>query len=52
MKVSYEVADAAAVLNREFATDQIVFMLPPALMNSAADASATNARRRVYSMRS
>lgn len=40
------------MLNCEFVFDQMVLMLPPALENKAAEASATNASMSVYSIRS
>ena len=45
-------ADIAAALSREFVMFQMPAMLPPALMNRAADAKATKANSNVYSIRS
>jgi hypothetical protein len=45
-------ADAAALLRTPLAVVQIRLMLPPALMNNAADARATNAKSKVYSTKS
>ena len=48
----YVDAEVAAAANWELVVVQIDLMLPPAFMNIVADASATNASRRVYSIRS
>lgn len=48
----YDVADAAAAANWELVVVQMLEILPPVPMNSAADARATKANTSVYSIRS
>ena len=49
---AYYDADVLAAANWLLVTDQMPLMLPPAPMNKAAEASATNAMSKVYSIKS